>query len=340
VPLVFHRLLVALSWLHRCRLLPSLTHISRLMHFVTRHLHWGEHRGGMFVKIGALDSERRYVEKTWHLIAEGDSGPFIPSMAAECVIRKSLAGQRIAPGARNAIRDIDLVDYERLFGRHRIMTGVRHDTDRDASLFERVLGETWTELPLQLRTLHQWSSHQTASGIATVDRGKSWMARLVGWMVGFPPTAADVPITVRLEPSSMRERWTRRFGNREFHSEMSAGTGAEAGLLVERFGPLSIGLALVWEAPRLKFVVRRCRIGPILLPRWLAPISATHETVEHDRFHFDVSIAHPLIGLLVRYRGWLIPDGSSAGARVADTSTFGSTSSLPQVTSLERIQER
>ncbi|MGG6892910.1 DUF4166 domain-containing protein [Rhizobium sp. BR 315] len=37
----------------------------------------------------------------------------------------------------------------------------------------------------------------------------------------------------------------------------------------------------------------------------MAPRSTADEWAEDDRFHFDVSIALPLIGLVVHYRGWL-----------------------------------
>jgi hypothetical protein len=311
VPRVFHRMLIALCWLRRFRLLPSLTHIAALMHFVTRYFRWGPHRGGMFVTVAGFDGQNRRIAKTWFLIAEGDSGPFIPSMAAECVIRQVLAGARIPAGARTALQDIQLVDYEQLFAKHQIVTGVRTESKRDASLFERVLGDTWNGLPVQLRAMHEAGPQRAASGIATVIRGKGLIARLIGSIVGFPASATDIPITVSFDPTSTRERWIRRFGvrqgMREFRSELSAGAGFEEGLLIERFGPLSISLALVWEAPRLKFIVRGWRLGPIPLPLRLAPISETYESAEHDRFNFDVGISHPLAGLLVRYRGWLDP---------------------------------
>ena len=268
----------------------------------------------------AHDESGRQIEKTWCLIAEGDSGPYIPAMAAECVIRKVLAGAKVAAGARSAIRDVDLADYQRLFLKHQIVSAVRLKPKREASLFERLLGNVWHELPEQLRALHQTDKHAGASGLATVVRGgRQPLARLIAWCFRLPTTATDVPITVSFDPTPESERWTRRFGPREMHSEMSLGRGAEEGLLIERFGPFSIALAVIWEAPRLKFVVRGWRIGPILLPRWLAPISETHESVEQGRFHFDVSIAHPLVGLLVRYRGWLVPERSCTGVEDVDT---------------------
>lgn len=50
------------------------------------------------------------------------------------------------------------------------------------------------------------------------------------------------------------------------------------------------------------------RLGPIALPRALAPKSDTREFVdERGRFRFDVAIGLPLIGQLAHYRGWLEP---------------------------------
>jgi len=43
------------------------------------------------------------------------------------------------------------------------------------------------------------------------------------------------------------------------------------------------------------------------LPRFLAPRIAACESAEDGRFNFHVEISHPLTGLIVRYRGWLVP---------------------------------
>ena len=55
------------------------------MHHACRRLGWGEHRGGMFVTVEGTRPDGARLERFWHMIAEGDDGPFIPSMAAEAV---------------------------------------------------------------------------------------------------------------------------------------------------------------------------------------------------------------------------------------------------------------
>jgi hypothetical protein len=39
----------------------------------------------------------------------------------------------------------------------------------------------------------------------------------------------------------------------------------------------------------------------------LAPLGEACECVEHGRFHFDVEVRQRFVGLIVRYRGWLVP---------------------------------
>jgi len=66
-------------------------------------------------------------------------------------------------------------------------------------------------------------------------------------------------------------------------------------------------MALVLDAGRLRLVVRRWSCFGIPLPLALAPRGNTYESAEDGRFHFHVEIRHPLIGLIVGYRGWLVP---------------------------------
>jgi hypothetical protein len=88
------------------------------------------------------------------------------------------------------------------------------------------------------------------------------------------------------------------------------GSGRSERLLCERFGPLDFGMALVWDGHRLSLILRRWSAFGVPLPMWLCPTSVAHESVEDGRFRFSVEIGHPLLGLIVRYRGWLEPDAA------------------------------
>ena len=77
--------------------------------------------------------------------------------------------------------------------------------------------------------------------------------------------------------------------------------------MCERFGPINVGMALVCEAGRMRLVVRRWSLFGIPMPLALAPRGNAYEFAEEGRFHFHVEIRHPFTGLIVGYRGWLVP---------------------------------
>jgi len=124
-PEILHRMLNGMAWLVLKGALRSLSPFAPLFHVSAKYLRWGEHRGGMFVEVVGLDGQGQAARRSWHLIAEGGDGPFIPSMAAEALIRRTLDGHRPGPGARPCTDDLELADFERAFAGKAIVTGVR-----------------------------------------------------------------------------------------------------------------------------------------------------------------------------------------------------------------------
>jgi uncharacterized protein DUF4166/saccharopine dehydrogenase-like protein len=315
VPGILHRALSAIAWLVRLKLVPSLAPLGPLMYRAINVLRWGEHRGGMFVTIEGERHDGARVTRSWHLLAEGDDGPLIPSMAAEAIIRHVLAGRSPVAGARAATNDLELTDYDTLFARRQIVTGMRQEDPEQARepLYRRLLGDAWSTLPVPIRHMHELSDTLTAEGVANVERGRGIFARLVAAIVGFPNAGQEVPVTVQFRTSGGVERWQRTFAGRSFASTQEAGRGRFEHLLCEWFGPVAIGLALVVDRDRLRLVVRRWSCLGIPLPRALAPVGDAYEHVDNGRFCFHVEIGHRLTGMIVRYRGWLLPRGSGEG---------------------------
>jgi hypothetical protein len=83
-------------------------------------------------------------------------------------------------------------------------------------------------------------------------------------------------------------------------------------LLVERFGAISVALALVLDGGRLYLIRRRWRLWGIPMPSFLLPTGSSFEAEEENRFCFDVDISAPLVGLIVAYRGALAPEQSAS----------------------------
>lgn len=308
VPELLHRALIAFAWLVRKRLTRSLLPLAPLMSFVMERVRWGEHRGGMFVEVEGVHSDALAVKRTWHLLAEGDDGPLIPSMAAQAVIERTLDGRPPPPGARSAARDLELNDYAALFAGRALYAGVREEVAASGMpLYARVLGPAWFELPTEIRRLHDVPSAALFEGVSSVERGNTLLARLVASLFGFPRAGADVDVTVRFDLKDGIERWTRTFAGHSFSSHQFEGQGDSERLLCEQFGPLRFSLALVLDGICLRLLLRRWSAFGMPLPLWLAPWSKSFETVEGDRFHFNVAIGHRFVGLIVRYKGWLQP---------------------------------
>jgi hypothetical protein len=184
------------------------------------------------------------------------------------------------------------------------------------ALYARLLGVAWSRLPVEIRDMHQ--SAGRVEGRSTVERGTGILARLAALALRLPKAAADTPISVQFDVSDGIETWTRTFGDQEFSSRQFAGRSKWAGLLCEQFGPLTFAMTLVLEGGRLSLALRHWRAFAIPLPMWLGPRAVAYETAEAGRFHFHVEISHPLTGLIVRYRGWLIRSLSSRRCRRSD----------------------
>ena len=78
-----------------------------------------------------------------------------------------------------------------------------------------------------------------------------------------------------------------------------------SGWIVERFGVFDFDLEVQVGDERLELSMRGMRCCGLPLPRALWPAIEATESEEEGRFRFDVQIGLPLVGRLVRYRGWL-----------------------------------
>jgi Domain of unknown function (DUF4166)/Saccharopine dehydrogenase NADP binding domain len=316
VPLILHRLLNALAWLVRWRILPSLNTMAGLIDWCSNHVRWGENRGGMFVQVSGLDSRGKSLTREWHLLAEGGDGPFIPAMAVEALVRRALGGVLPLAGARAAHAELELKDYEASFAKRQIFTGFRtkHATSQGQpqrqSLYQGLLGDAWSALPEPVRALHAAVHPSEFVGTCTVERGTNILAKLVAKVVGFPQAGADQAIQVRFETcrlsdGRLAELWVRTVAGQSFSSLQFAGIGREEALICERFGPITYSMAVLVEDAQLQLVLRGWSIFGLPLPCWLGPTVRAFERSDGGRFRFFVEIAHPLVGLIVRYQGSL-----------------------------------
>jgi hypothetical protein len=175
-------------------------------------------------------------------------------------------------------------------------------------LFPELLGERFDALPPKVRDLHLGSGTQRLVGEVTVDRGSGWLSRLCAWATRLPPAGAG-PIAVDICAAPCAERWTRHIAGHAMPSRL----WADQGLLCERLGLVTFGFRLAVEENAsgdraLVWRVAQVRALGIALPTvWFTDVVA-RESQRGERYCFDVRAVLPLVGLLVRYEGWLHVD--------------------------------
>lgn len=178
----------------------------------------------------------------------------------------------------------------------------------DKALYRKVMGADFDQLPGQVQELHDSSEKRRWSGQVQARAGRNVLARFAARLSGFPTRDFDGPVSVSFTPDEKGELWERDFGGYKFHTYQTPGQGRNAGLLVEQFGAIHVALAVVVRDEKLYLIPRRWAFLGIPLPKVLLPGGDSFEYEADGRFHFDVSVDLPLIGRIVGYRGWLIPD--------------------------------
>ena len=305
VPEMLHRVLNVLAKTRYLVRLPSLVPLSPLFYRMLNLMKFGEHRGGMFVEASGHANGKR-LKKSWHLLAEAEDGPFIPSMAIEAIVRKAIAGDSPTRGARPAVNALELSDYDPLFAGKTIYTGVRDDLEK-RSIYRAVLGAAFDGLPPQIAALHDSSSERQWAGTAQIKRGSGLLARIVATFIKAPPSGEQIPVSVTFKPDAKGELWTRNFGGKIFKSHQRLGSGKNTHLIVERFGSIDVALALVIEEDRLRLIPRRWSFFGVPLPHGLLPRGNSYEAEMDGCFQFDVELAAPIVGLICAYKGTLVP---------------------------------
>ena len=286
-----------LSWLVSWGWFGSLAGLSRWL-LPLQRLTAGRDSGRSAMSVQVKGTRRgEPTTERWTLIAENGCGPEIPTLAAQLLAREIRQGA-LQPGARPAGGLLRLSSFRDLFASLSVADEIT--TARYEPLYRRILGTRFDTLPEPVRAMHDVIGDGWAVGDATVTRGRSGPARLVAAIVGFPPEGAH-RVHVTFEERDGVERWTRRFSDHSFSSEL----GQEGEHLVERFGPMRFFFSLPADASGLTMVMARWTFFGVPLPLSLAPRSLATETADRGEFLFDVPIALPVIGPVVHYKGRL-----------------------------------
>lgn len=174
------------------------------------------------------------------------------------------------------------------------------------SPFQRVLEGSLDVLPEPVRRLHSLTAPAAVAGLADIQVAPGLIPSLICWLAGLPKSGIGVPVTVEFRPDGRGgEHWVRWFGERRYASSFSAALLAGENLLLERFRPFRLEFRLQASAAGLSWLLVGVACVGVRAPRWAVPKVRCMESGDGDRFRFDIDAAMPLIGPLIRYRGWL-----------------------------------
>lgn len=261
--------------------------------------HSGDGRSGMMVEVRGRRGGQS-VFRRWTLVAVDGHGPTIPCLAVPSLIQH-IADGRIAAGARSAAGSVGSDMLRRMPVGSIVESTIETVPE---PLYRRVMGRRFDDLAPAVRAMHDDPWVTRATGRASVSRSRNPVARLICRIMGFPPASPDMPVSVTFERMGDEERWTRRFGGNLFRSRLSHVDGH----LVESFGPLSFRFSLEEREGGIAMIHGGWSAFGFRMPAWLGPSGTAVESGDEGLFAFDVPIAMPLIGEVIRYRGWLQPD--------------------------------
>ncbi|MBS0199724.1 MAG: DUF4166 domain-containing protein [Proteobacteria bacterium] len=186
------------------------------------------------------------------------------------------------------------------------------DRTLSITLFQRLLGAEFYHLAPAIKALHGRRGEFRYAGIASVRRGRGLPKALLARIARLPPAMEDAPIAIRFSAGSEGETWQRRFGS----ASMQTHARIRDGLLMERLGPCTFGYRLVRVGKELAWTVERARLfGIIPLPAKLFDGVRCRESQDDaGRYCFFVEARLPVLGLLIRYEGWLEPDDETGSS--------------------------
>lgn len=172
------------------------------------------------------------------------------------------------------------------------------------------LGRSFFKLPDVVQRAHRGTIQ--LSGTVKVERGGAlgWLlAALLRLPRGNPK--AELVVVAWHFPDQMI--WSRTFDGRTFESTFRT----DGIFLIEQTGPLSLFLEPNVEGGRLVYRLAATRVGPVTLPRVLAPSLNAWEGEREGKYEFEVSVSLPLIGRVIRYAGQLDLQMLAEGVPVA-----------------------
>ena len=183
---------------------------------------------------------------------------------------------------------------------------VHPESEGASTLYRRLLGPDWADVPGCIQRLHATFAPDEIQGNFSVRHGQHLASRTLARILRLPPESVCIDITLHVDTKQDAEIWTRHFGECLVVTRQSS---EPDDLLCERFGLMDFRFELYVENGHLVYrqVAVSLRVGPcsFRLPRWLSPVIRAVEKPcsNSDSVEVSVEVTLPWSGLLLAYHG-------------------------------------
>ena len=169
------------------------------------------------------------------------------------------------------------------------------------------MGDSYDKLHASIQDLHRTGNGRHFKGHCDIERGRNPLAHMIAFVFGFPKSGSDIPVEIKISPDEKGELWERRFNGKPMTSHHSMDRGRWSRHVTERFGPISIHMAILNENGNMRIQTRGWSFLGLPLPKMLCPGGDVYESDDNGRFKFYVDLQAPLIGRMCRYIGYFEP---------------------------------
>ncbi len=137
-----------------------------------------------------------------------------------------------------------------------------------------------------------------------VERGKSWVAKVVAIAMGLPDSGINTPVTINVTELRGHILWIRTFGKKKFKTLQ----WFEGETLCEKRGITTFYFDLEIAEEKVHYQQRALRIASITMPKGMATQVEGIVQASGPGWRIDVTISHPGIGVICRYNGEMRAD--------------------------------
>ena len=175
--------------------------------------------------------------------------------------------------------------------------------DAGLPLFHRLYGAGCDVIPAEVAAVHAIGDEHCWHGEVMIERGGGWLVRPVCWLLGFPPEAENLALTVTMTKLGDGEIWRRLFGDWKLSSRFYPGVQPQT--VTERLGPIASTSRLDCDQGGVTQVLVALTVFSVDVPKRFWPQVDARESADLGQYRFAVAIRFPSGAPLIAYQGTL-----------------------------------